>query len=659
MKFFKALLVFIIVYFTTAIEKKKKKFRKVSKLKKMRRDDQSSSSMQLPGANLTNVTPLIQQYSGLMNNTYRPLDSVDVFKSFQTWDYKMLPNEIQDIFQYMLFKQEGRVTQTSLRVFFALFVQKFKKCDLDGSNTLIYSEWVGCLKNDTDFAYIKPPLTNRTAFNPTVTTAVGFYATLFELLDVDKRSELNFNEYMKFRLYVFSWRYCSVFAPYILEAEFECALPIATKLEPGSRTKIRNLYNFWVRQAGNQSLKNFDFSLFIIVMHSARLYAQINNKKDSDITLKEFEMALDTGVLPRRYNQDTISYLFKLIESKNNHNDGFDLLTFTYYDYYLILFDSFGISRPYYLNYNEFSNLLTSMYFPNNTLTQILLTPQYNMSANSYNTYLFANITNFNSEADFFYKFSQVEGKDQSKLQSEKSHLKTKLKTRSRSNTKQLFGDAPNLRVDGSSYHRFDRIYNITFNQNVTIQKFFDLVDTRQNGYVNFYDFATLVQLGYLYTHVDLQLAGTVTAGRLLEFVNSYPGDIPVIGRHITDRAFRLSEFNENLNIDFYSFSTIMKLEDMVMFYFRETYQTLIYEVEMRKILNRTNMRYLNANTLNQCLRGVDYKNVPLYDWECAFKFGINQNLNYYQVMNDRQAVKMNNITLDNTAYYLIDPNYA
>ena len=122
MKFFKALLVFIIVYFTTAIEKKKKKFRKVSKLKKMRRDDQSSSSMQLPGANLTNVTPLIQQYSGLMNNTYRPLDSVDVFKSFQTWDYKMLPNEIQDIFQYMLFKQEGRVTQTSLRVFFALFV---------------------------------------------------------------------------------------------------------------------------------------------------------------------------------------------------------------------------------------------------------------------------------------------------------------------------------------------------------------------------------------------------------------------------------------------------------------------------------------------------------------------------------------------------------
>lgn len=651
MKFiFPVIIITTLVSLIFGMDKKKKKHRKL-KTRFHAKDEGSSSQMNLPPVNLTNRTLLPVQYQNAINITYRPLYNEEVFRLFQNWDYNMQPYEIQEIFQYMLFRQEGRVTQDSLKIFYAIFVQKFQECDPDKSNSLTFDEWAVCLKNETDFRYIKPPIYNYTSFNPVLLAPVNFYGTLFELLDYDKKGYINFHDYMKFRLYVFSWKFCSVHAPYLLEAEFECSLSISTQMKYSSRAKIRNLYQFWLSQSSNQSMRNFDFTLFTIVTHGARLFALINNKNDNDISRKEFELALDKGVLPKRYNQDNIDYFFKLTENKNHRDSGIDLQTFIFYDYHLILFDSNSISRMYYIKNDEYFKLLNSMFFPNNTLAEMYMSPTYNLTPSSYNLYQFANITIFNSERDFFYKFSQVENKDKSEL----VHKKSKLKTRSRNRQIESLDLA--IRVQPNGYHYFNVMYNITLQQNVTFQKFFDLLDTRQNGYINFYDYANLVQIGYIYCLVDKDMSGVVTASNLYDYLSTY-SNLPTIGYHLVDRAYRLTQFDNDLYFDFYTFVTLMKMDDLVAHYFRETYQALIYEIELKKLLKRTNMYFLPDTILNQCLRGMDTKNVPLYDWECAFKFGITKNLDYFRGMNNYQISKMNNLTISNTAVYNIDPNY-
>jgi len=56
------------------------------------------------------------------------------------------------------------------------------------------------------------------------TNATTYSDTLFDLLDPHDTAFINFHSYMQMRLYIFSWRRCSVAAPFIEESNFECAM---------------------------------------------------------------------------------------------------------------------------------------------------------------------------------------------------------------------------------------------------------------------------------------------------------------------------------------------------------------------------------------------------------------------------------------------------
>ena len=119
-----------------------------------------------PTGNMTNRIALNTAFKVLTNNPV-PMDQFNFYTTMQNWDYNMLPYEIKDIFQYMLFRQNGRVEQNSLRIFYQVFVTSFKNCDLNYDNTLNYSEFLGCLLvHGPEFKYILPPIYNYTAFNP-------------------------------------------------------------------------------------------------------------------------------------------------------------------------------------------------------------------------------------------------------------------------------------------------------------------------------------------------------------------------------------------------------------------------------------------------------------------------------------------------------------
>lgn len=629
-----------------------------------------------PLKNLTNRSLVSDSFQKLSNETYRPLDSSEVYKYLQNWDFNLLKHELQDIFQWMLFKENGRVDQNSLRIFYELFVSQFKSCDISNNNMLSFVEYLGCIKNNTEFRYIKPAYSNYTALTPNSTTSQFFYNFLFFILDSNNDQSLNFHEYMKLNLYAFSWKYCSVFANYVTESEFECAMQIAAQLNIANGNKLKVLYNFWIDLANNQNLRFLDFSYFVMLADSVRLHSLINLKKDDDATRREVDLAMDQGILPNRYNIDIIQSLFDLVEQSGRSNSGFDLFTFVFYDYYLRMFFSFSQERPYFLSIAEFASTVSSDLFSNRTRAEMILSPTYNLTGDSYNQFAFANITTFFSDNDFFFKFSQVESKDQSVLnkvnnqkaelnnknmkanERKKGHTKFHVKMRTMTNSKNKYiEDSFGPKLQASLIHSFENRYNITSPYISTLNNFFNLLDSKQIGYLSFYDFANFVQLGYIFENTDRQLLGTVTNDKLYDKLNSGL-NFPSIGFRVSKRSYRLNEFEEDLPFDLFTFITVMKLDDLVGYYLADAQTTLIKEVDLRILLNKSNMGMLPNNLLDQCLRGLNSGQLPMYDWECAFKFGIKGNLNFYRDMNNRQNVRLNKLPMTNTALFQINPIY-
>jgi len=671
---FQILICLIVMSYSNQLEISSQKRKKIIKKKKVKiipdiepgsvglvMETHKVDAKLYPEKNLTNKTLFADRFLKGANQTYTLLDSDRVVTYFQNWDYNLLSSELQDIFQWMIFKQNGRVDQDSLRIFYEMFVSQFKACDENRNNLLDFSEFLGCVKNNTEFRFVKPAFNNFTALTPNATTSEWFYDFLYFILNSSKDPGLNFHSYMKLNLYAYSWKKCSVFAPYITESSFECAMEIAAQLNVPNGNKLRQLYNFWVDTANNQNLRFLDFSYFIMLANSVRIYSKVNFKKDDDLTQKELELAMDQGMLPSRYNMDTIQHFYDLIEKDSKGNNGFDLFTFVYYDYYLRLFNSYGLERPYFLNLNEFALVIDSYLFSNRTRAEIELSPAYNMTWDTYNQYGFANMSKFFKDENFFFKFSQVETEESSKLfKSNESYKKSQVKIRMRSKSKvknRYIEDIFGPHVKASFIHTFDHRYNISREYGKLIASFFNLLDTRQQGYINFYDFANFVQLGYVFNHIDNQLKGTVTNDELYDRINS-GFHFPSVGKRVIKRIYRLNEYEENLPFDFYSFVTIMKVDDLIMHYFSEAKNTLISEVEMKKLLSKTNMRFVPDHILNRCLRGTNSVQIPLYDWECAFKYGLSGNLRFFRDMNNRQVSKLSKLRITNTAIYNINPMY-
>lgn len=264
---------------TTELEKKKHRKSRVKTRKTM--------SRQIP-------TMALIQNDSLMNSTYRGMNFTYVKQELnefreqnKKWDYKLLDKQFDDIYNTMLLRQTPYKTLFGDRAYMAIFLNYFQACDSNKDNTLDYNEFKGCMGNDTYLNRIQPP-SSLYAAQVNYTNPDYFYQFIFNQLDTLNTGTLSFHAYMELRLYIFSWRKCSVVSPFLDETSWECAIDIVSGLKTPSRPTLRNTYYMCLEISNSQTIRNIDFLSFLIFASSARLYGRINGKTDGDVTSKYF-----------------------------------------------------------------------------------------------------------------------------------------------------------------------------------------------------------------------------------------------------------------------------------------------------------------------------------------------------------------------------------
>lgn len=681
----------------------------------------------------------------LLKSMYRALNQTIIVKDLhefkkenKKFDFKILDKELEEIFHLMLLRNDKRLTTNGVRDFIHFFMNSYSNCDKDNDNILNLKEFVNCLKTDKYLMQIMPidPRKKNSTFSPLYKKydPEEFYKLVFESLDDKEFGYLNFNDYMTLRLMAFSWRKCSVFAPYLEETDFECSIEIVAGYKTLSRTIVRKIFFLALELSNSNGNRAVDFLTFLNIAGSIKIYSKINTKQDNDITRNEFNSALDGNIIPIRYNQHIINQMFELMQEADKPNQGIDLESFIFYDFFLKIFYKAGKTRLFSVNRNEFYQILKNPLFPNNTLHEIYLIPQYEFNADSYQVYQYYNISRFNSEENYLYKsFLELEVKNNAKItNSNKNRFKNNLRVNSENKNKEKSGFAKaekklafgilaelenklsstnankkttfyskekiSERKYATAYEKsksdsfssmgtsnknewsdFDvelftsklsnrlnlpgfgdgkNAFNITVNLNKTVDKIFNALDIDFDGFADFKDFAYFIHVTYLFSKEDKYNRGKIAAGNLYEIYTNY-ADYPVIGWKTRESAKRFSFFDTNIFIDALDAYLILNIDSVARYFYRlEDTQTL-NEIEAKKFLTRMNMRYIPDAYLNRCLRGIDSYNLPKYEWECCFIQGMNLNLKFYETMDNYMTVKANNLTLSNTVFYNVDPNYG
>lgn len=310
-----------------------------------------------------------------------------------------------------------------------------------------------------------------------------------------------------------------------------------------------------------------------------------------------------------------------------------DFQSFIYYDYALSLFDIRNATKRWSLNKNEFVQVLSNPLFSSAISWEVQKMPMSNITAEAYGMYEYMNIDKFHDEWDFLLKFTE--------LQSKSNLKKGKLQTRSRtmSNFKQIFHTA----------------HNISFFLNFTSNRLFDLLDATSSGFVNWWDFWFFYQCVYLFSKFDKFGKWKIPAWDAYQNYFEY-SDFPRVSAELRKRARRFNLLNQDTYIDAFTALSVLRIDDLVAPYLRRTDTSTLYEVELKKVFAKANLKDLAEGVLNNCLRGLDNNNIPKYDWECAFLAGVNANLVYLEAASDYNTAKNSNITLTNTVFYNVDP---
>jgi hypothetical protein len=425
---------------------------------------------------------------------------------------------------------------------------------------------------------------------------------------------------MLLRLFAFSWRKCSPMGPVIDEVAFECAINISSGGNTLSRSTFKKLYFMATEIADNENLRNIDFITYITVASSSRLYARINGKQDSDVSKHEMILALDSNMLPARYNNDILDGLFKIVSEVDKPNQGLDLISFVFYDFFLTLFDSTIATRRHHLNNDEFYKVIDNYLFPNRTKSEVELVPQNELTAASFNQYTYMNLTTMASESDHFLK------------------------------TYASFLEKDNLLTLTGNFNK------LKFNAKKTYTEIFNIIDSESDGWIDFYDFGEFLQIAYLYSTFDIHNKGRIIASELQEKFSNYY-DIPVISDSLRQRAKRFSLLPKDLYVDVKNTLLVLRLDDIISSLIRKSDPTVIYEYELKNVLTSVNMKYIPDKLLNQCLRGTDTNKIPQYDWECSFLKAITETLRYYESSYALIQTKAKGLNLNNTMFVNIDPN--
>lgn len=220
-----------------------------------------------------------------MNNTYVKKDIIQFKNENRKFDFKLIDKQLEDIFNIMHPSSINHNTVFSDRAFMEIFLNTFYSCDSNRDNVLNLEEFLKCMKNDTYLSSIKSPSNIYAAF-ANYTKEDFFYTSIFKILDSHNTNYINFHTYMELRLIIFSWKKCSVKAPFIEETNWECAIDIVGAYKSSSRTTLRSSYYMCLELSNSNKIRNIDFISFIIFSMSARLFGRINGKMDHDITRK-------------------------------------------------------------------------------------------------------------------------------------------------------------------------------------------------------------------------------------------------------------------------------------------------------------------------------------------------------------------------------------
>jgi hypothetical protein len=577
--------------------------------------------------NTTNNTLSGLHWSSL-NKTFSNHKSEHFKVRARQWvDNKLFDRQLDMIYKDFLHESNKDSNPQNTRNVISLFTSQFEACDQDHDNVLDLDEFTGCLKNDTYLSRIAPPAQVFANYaNNSFTNETGFYSLLYNTLDSYRLNYTNFYDYMLIRLFAFSWSKCSVNGPFIEELNFECAIDIAAGWRTMTRTSARRLYQLALDLSNTRQHRDIDFVTYVMIANSVRLYGLINGRDNSDATKDEFNSAMDSNLLPQRYNQDIINQLFRLIEDNDKPNQGIDLNSFVFYDFALKLFHVQNAARRWYQTLPEFQSSISNYLFPVEAYREFKRIAQNNLTNDAYQMYAYHNISQWKDEENHFLKFTQKN----EKVVKEKSENKM---------------EARLLPA------------NFTFNADQTAQWLFNALDYDMDGYINFYDFGSFVQVAYLFAKFDPYNKGKMLAGDIYDKIGTY-SDYPTVSFHIRERAKRFNMLNQDLYVDLLRALMMFRIDDIMDANVRRSDKTTLYEVELKHIFSYINMSGVPDGKLNICLRGADDNGVPRYDWECAFMNSMTATLNYLETSVFHATTIGANLALTNTGIWNVDPQF-
>lgn len=521
--------------------------------------------------------------------------------------HAMFDKQLEEIF--LIFKNKRAAGVSDFRTAFSLFIKNFEACDSDHDLLLNKKEFEGCMSSDPYLSLVQQPdhmysvmrnFTNATAFNDDVYDFANNY-------DVNG---LNFYDYVMMRLYAFAWRKCTISNKYMDESNFECGIDITSGTKSLNTNTLRRIFQLGLKLTNTKSMpvRTFDFLTFYVLGTSIRLFGKINSKENFDATQQEFNIALDTNILPTRYNQDIINQLFRLTRKDSNGKNGLDLFTFVFYDHYLKLFYQGANDNRWSINSNEFNKICSNWLFPKSIFNYMTQVPTANFTSGDYN--LRAHIHNNQlEEEENFGKFLEI-----------------------------------------SSNSRVRRYNNTGFNEQSVDARIFMLLDSNSNKFLTFYDFANFIQTFSLYEKTDSRDADRVIVSDIAAAFSGY-SDIPLYSSEFKARSNRFNLLDQDIYIDPFFTLAITRMDDYVHHYIRRSDPTTVKEIELQLILEQINLKNFPASYLDKCARGKDSNGIPQYDWECSITTAINRALKYLEYSRDMNDITSHGFNLTYTQY--------
>lgn len=594
-----------------------------------------SSSSAGNNSNGTNYTAAVINATVFqaLNATY-VRQTVKEFRSDQInkWDFRLVTKQVEEIFNTMKLKDETSKTMHGDRVYMKMFIDDFSKCDIDKDNQLNLDEFQQCMSADTYLKLITPPDAIYASWS-NFTVQDKFNSEIYNTLNI-YNTTLNFAAYMELRLMLFSWRKCGVGAPFLEEIVFECVVNIVSKGKTASRTTLRNIFYQTLELSGSTRIRNLDFISFMYLAQSLRAFGSISGKLDNEISRDELNLALDGNILYDRFNQDIINAFFQLVEDYSSPTKGLDLRTFTYLDFNFRIYGKYSVDKKWKLNFKEFTNVLLDPTFPallNNTLSLI---PTTFLTANSYQMFTYMNITKFHDEGDFFVKFA------------EKNSVKSKVNLRTSAKMKEAQAVIGGQIMSSA---------NTTINNTEVMSRVFILMDTNNDGYLEFYEYGLLIQITHIFARIDTLKKGYILAGDAFEKYSEW-SEYPKISTKLRSFANRMNLINQDSYIHLFNIMVLLRVDDNAALYTRRSDPSTLYELELKKLFLKLNLGNANDDHYRKCIRGVDSRKIPIFDWDCAFSIALQDNINVEESALSYNTVKANGISLTSTVFYNKDP---